>query len=45
MDNKIKILSIDYDNVIESRYITAKTNYEFSIAHLIPLIKSFSNLR
>jgi hypothetical protein len=38
MDNKIKILSIDYDNVIESRYITAKTNYEFSIAHLIPLI-------
>ena len=30
MEDKIEVLSIDFDNVINSKYITAKTNYKFS---------------
>ena len=34
MEDKIEVLSIDFDNVINSKYITAKTNYKFSIEKL-----------
>ena len=38
MNENINILSIDFDKVIKSRYITASTNYQFAINHLFPLI-------
>lgn len=38
MADKIQILSIDFDEVIQSRYITAQTNYQFAIENLVPLI-------
>ncbi len=38
MTDKIKILSIDFDEVIKSRYITAQTNYKFALEDLVPLI-------
>lgn len=38
MEDKIEVLSIDFDNVINSKYITAKTNYKFSIEKLYPLV-------
>ncbi len=34
----IQINSIDDDNVINSKFITGKTNYDFAIKHLYPLI-------
>jgi hypothetical protein len=34
----IHIFSIDNDNVINSKFITAKTNYEFALQKLFPLI-------
>lgn len=34
----LNIYSIDFDNVIKSRYITASTNYQFAIDQLVPLI-------
>ncbi len=38
MPEKIQILSVDFDEVIQSRYITAQTNYEFALENLVPLI-------
>lgn len=38
MADKIQILSIDFDEVIQSRYITAQTDYKFALDNLVPLI-------
>lgn len=34
----VNIYSVDYDEVIKSRYVTASTNYEYAINNLVPLI-------
>lgn len=34
----MELFSIDFDNVIKSRYVTAAENYEFALNFLIPLI-------
>jgi hypothetical protein len=34
----IKVFSIDYDNVIKSNFITARTDYEFVLQNIFPLI-------
>ena len=34
----IKLFTIDKDEVINGDFITGKTNYDFAISHLLPLI-------
>lgn len=41
----IKIYDELYDNVIDSKYVTAKTNYKFAIEVLVPLINRFEQQR
>jgi hypothetical protein len=41
----MKVLDIQYDNVIDSVYLTIKTDYQFAFNHLISLLDKFDQQR